>query len=86
MIEKLENDGTWAAMGWWKPLKVKGWSFDENLFFSDIPPWPHLTKSCGCFQGPTDDGDLAERAATHVPSLSAGDSDPQYIRKGLYIM
>lgn len=28
--------------------------------------------------GRTDDGDLAERAATHVPSLSAGDSYPQY--------
>ena len=34
-----------------KPLKVKG--RDEVLMkilrFSDIPPWPHLTKSCVLF-------------------------------------
>ena len=75
----LQWDGeTIRVMGWWK--------FWWKFFFSDTPPRPHLMKSCGHFQGRTDEGDLAERAATHVPSWSAGDSYPPCTRKALYIM
>ena len=93
-VELLADDD-WEIGEWWKlgcnlmvkPPKVKGWwKFWWKNYILVIFPSGLTWQKVVCFQGRTDDGDLAERAATHVPSLSAGDSYPQYIRKGLYIM